>query len=201
MKSTLRTVTINELAFKAQKDELAFNELFTLLQPSFKKVIDSYFAQNNLTGFTFDRADYESITGQALWEAVKSYDITRGDIFSRFVIFAKRRMKEVTDYNLAGKRFDKSKQSLSFDELFESEEFDLEAPEDEHDSTYSLIEKFIGSDKDGKVIEILVSTEDNKLRNTLFTKLFGQYGATERKKVQRVRERLAEYLSSNGVSL
>lgn len=193
-----KTEMINELAMKASKDSNAFNELFLAVEPQFEKIVNSYLIKNNLYGFNFDHADYISATGQAMWECVEGYDSKKGDFMPRVAIFARNRMKEISDYNLAGKRFNKNKATLSFEELFESEEFDLEATDNSTD-TEKMIYEFIKTDKDSQIIEILMATSDTKLRNSAFTKLFGQYGATERKKVQRARERLQAHLTSNGV--
>ncbi|GAB6153687.1 hypothetical protein JCM17380_24370 [Desulfosporosinus burensis] len=209
------TEMINGLAMNASKDGGAFNELFLAVEPQFQKIVDSYLIKNNLTGFNFDQADYISATGQAMWECVAGYDSAKGNFMPRVAIFAFKRMKEVTDYNLAGKRFNKAQSAVSYDQLFGMEEFainfkfdnedylsasnpDIEVT-DESNETEQLINEFIKHDKDGEVIEILLSTNDTKLRNSRFVKLFGQYGATERKKVQRARERLQTHLTSNGV--
>lgn len=190
---------INQLAHEATIEVTGFTALFTTIQPQFKRIIESYLIRNNLTGFNFPVADYESAVGQALWESLKGYDIEKGDFMPRLVLFARKRMKDTTDYNLAAKRFDKSKQALSYEELFEAEEFDLEDVNAEMNDTAKLISDFISRDKDGMVIRILTSTSDSKLRKVAFITHFGKYEATERKRVQRVRQRLQEYLTSYGV--
>lgn len=177
----------------------AFTELYNIIEPQFKSIVDSYLTKNNLIGFNFDRADYVSALGQALWECIGGYDSSKGDFMPRLVLFARKRMKEITDYNLASKRFDKNKQAVSYESLFESEEFDLKDDSAEISDTQKLINDFIKTDKEGTVIEILLQVTDTKLRNSAFTKYFGKYTATERKKVQRVRERLTAHLTSNGV--
>ncbi|MPM50117.1 hypothetical protein SDC9_96852 [bioreactor metagenome] len=189
----------NKLAMAVLNGEESFSELYKKAEPEFTIIIENYLMRNNLFGFTFDISDYMSATGQALWESLEGYDSNKGDFMPRFVLFARMRMKEVTDYNLASKRFDKSKQSVSYEQLFEAEEFDLEDVNAEFSDTKNLLKEFIQKDKDGKVIEILLSTTNRKLRHSAFTKLFGKYEATERKKVQRAKERLQVHLTSNGV--
>lgn len=194
-----KTEMINQLAYEATVDVTAFTALFTTIQPQFKSIIDSYLIRNNLTGFNFDKADYESAIGQAMWESLKGYDIKKGDFMRRLVLFSRKRMSDITDYNLAAKRYDKTKQSVSFDQLFEAEEFDLEDTNSGANDTAKLISDFIATDKDGLVVKILTSTSDSKLRREAFITYFGKYEATERKRVQRVRERLLAHLTSNGV--
>lgn len=190
---------VNELAMRVQEDKTVFNELYLLVEPEFKLIVEDYMVRMNLVGFNFDRADYVSIVGQAFWESLDGYDSEKGNFMNRLVLFARKRMKEVTDYNLRKRRFDKSRQTVSYEELFESEEFDIETGDVEINETQKIINNFIKSDKEGKVVEILLATSDNKLRNKAFTQLFGQYGATERKKVQRVKERLEAQLLKNGI--
>ncbi|MCW6094604.1 hypothetical protein LAV60_15640 [Clostridium sporogenes] len=190
---------INQLAMEVITGERTFTELYNMVEPQFNQIVDSYLIRNNLTGFTFDKADYISATGQALWECLTGYDSSKGDFMPRLTTFARKRMKEITDYNLASKRFDKSKQVVSYEQLFESEELDLEDENSEINDTQKIINDFIKTDKYGQVVRILASTKDQKLRNKSFTEYFGQYTATERKKVQRVRERLLAHLTQNGV--
>lgn len=190
---------INQMAIESTTGGSAFIDLYNMIEPQFKSIVDGYLTKNNLLGFNFDKADYLSAIGQALWECIGGYDSSKGDFMPRLVLFARKRMKEITDYNLASKRFDKSKQAVSYESLYESEEFDLKYDSTEINDTQKLIADFIKMDKEGKVIEILLATSDSKLRNNAFTKLFGKYTATERKKVQRVRERLTAHLTSNGV--
>lgn len=190
-----KRVEINQLAVKAVKDSVAFTELYNTIEDQFKGIVENYLFRNNLAGFNFDTADYLSAVGQAMWECLEGYDIEKGDFMPRLVMFARKRMKEITDYNLASKRFDKTKQAISFEQLFESEEFQIEATNDCFNDTYKIILDFIKADKEGTVIEILLSTSDSKLRNAAFRKLFGKYTATERKKVQRTRERLVAHLT------
>lgn len=194
------TQMINSLAMSASNNEDAFAELYMAIDSQFSRIVSGYLNKNNLTGFNFDIDDYLSATAQAMWESVEGYDSEKGSFLARVTTFANYRMKAITDFNLARKRFDKSKQSYSFDELFESEAFDLEADENSTEAE-KLVSEFVKNDKDGIVIEIMSAVTDSKVRNNAFTKHFGQYGATERKRVQRVRERLQAYLTSNGVSI
>jgi hypothetical protein len=196
-----KNTVINQLAVSAIADKTAFTDLYQAVEPQFKGMFNSYLIKNNLTGFNFDSADYISAIGQSLWESIVGYDSTKGDLMPRLVLYARRRMKDITDFNLAGKRFDKSKQVVSYELLFESEEFDLEDKEAGFGDTASLVSNFIKADKDGNIISVLTSTGDNKLRNEAFTNLFGKYEATERKRVQRVKQRLQAHLTSNGVCI
>lgn len=190
---------VNHLAMVAGKDTAAFNELYTLISPEFAVTVNDYLRMNNLSDFNFDKTDYISMAGQALWESLINYDSSKGDFMGRFNLFAKRRFKEVTDHNLAVKRFNKSKQVISYEELQETSNIDIEDENARPDTANRAVKEFIKIDKDGKVIEILISTSDTKLRSAAFTKLFGQYGATERKKVQRTRERLRKSLTESGI--
>lgn len=190
---------INGLAVESINGGYAFTKLYEVVETQFKNILSSYYIKNNLTGFSFDDSDYISAIGQYLWEAVNSYDSSKGDFMPRLVSFARNRMSMVTTKNLREKRFDKSKQTYSFEELYESAEFEIEDTTDVFNDTEKLVRDFIKKDKDGKIITVLMTITDVKTRNTAFTKLFGQYGATERKKVQRVRERLQAHLTSNGV--
>lgn len=190
---------INQLAQEAKTEETSFTSLYNLVESQFKSIADKYLIRNNLTGFNFEVADYISAIGQAMWEAIKDYDSTKGDFMPRAVAFANKRMKDTTDYNLASKRYDKSKQVISFDLLFEAEEFDLEDKDAQINETAKLVSEFVANDKDGMVIRILTSTSDTKLRKSAFIQYFGKYEATERKRVQRVRERLQAHLKTSGV--
>lgn len=195
----MNNLTINQLAQEAKTEGTAFTELYNMVSKEFKNIVGRYLVRNNLLGFDFARADYESSVGQAFWEAIKDYDITKGAFMPRATVFANKRMKEVTDYNLASKRFSKSKQVVSFDLLFEAEEFDLEDKDSQINDTAKLVSEFVNSDKDGMIIKILTSTADNKVRKEAFINYFGKYEATERKRVQRVRARLQEHLNNSGV--
>lgn len=191
-----KNIIINQLAVKAQEGGSAeFEDLYKAIEPQFDQIIKGYFFHNNLCNFTFDLADYISVIGQAIWEALDGFDIHKGDFMARVITFARRRMKGVTDYNLAEKRFDKSKQLYSFEELYESDKLDVKAPE--KSELEILLRQFVKEDKDGDVIEVLLTTTGSKARNKAFTKLFGQYGAKERKRVQRTRERLQDFLTKN----
>ena len=194
-----KTTVINQLAQESKTEGTAFTTLYTTVEPQFKSIVGKYLMRNNLTGFNFETADYISAVGQAMWEAIKDYDMTKGDFMPRAVSFANKRMKDTTDFNLASKRFDKSKQVISFDLLFEAEEFDLEDKDAQIDETAKLVSEFVSTDKDGMVIKILTSTSDSKLRKVAFIQHFGKYEATERKRVQRTRERLQAHLKNSGV--
>lgn len=138
---------INQLAKEALTGDFGFTVLYNTVENQFKAIVNSYLLKNNLTGFNFDTADYISAVGQAMWESLAGFDVTKGDFMPRVVLFARNRMKGITDFNLASKRFDKSKQSISYDELFESEEFDLEDKDAEMNSTETLVSDFIKADK------------------------------------------------------
>jgi len=191
-----KNIIINQLAVKAQEGgEMEFNELYKAIEPNFNKILKNYFFQNNLNNFTFDNADYLSAIGQAIWEALEGFDINRGDFMARVITFAKKQMKCVTDFNLAQKRFDKTKLPYSFEELYEKSEYDLIEPE--NTDVEMLVNQFIQQDKEGKVIDILWSVKGSKARNKALSDFYGKYESTERKKVQRVRDRLKNFLAQN----
>lgn len=192
-----KNIIINQLAVKAQNGGTTeFEDLYRALEPQFNNIIEHYFFKSSLKGFTFDKADYISAIGQAIWDSLKGFDVNKGDFLGRVIIFSRHRMKSVTDYNLAGKRFDKTKQTYSIEELYESDEFDIASPEE--NGLESLLKQFIKKDKDGEIIKILWVVSDSKTRHEALAKLFGgQYAAKERKRVQRVRERLQKFLQIN----
>lgn len=195
----MKNEMINQLAQESKTEESAFTTLYTSIEPQFNNMVYGYFRKHNLGNFNFEVADYISAIGLAMFEAIKDYDSTKGDFMPRLAIFAQNKMKDVNNYNLASKRFDKTKQVISFDQLFEAEEFDIEDESAQVTDTAKLVSAFVNSDKDGEIIKILTSTSDNKVRKELFIAQFGKYEATERKKVQRVRARLQDYLNNSGV--
>lgn len=193
----------NELSTKGMSKkewELNFEKLYAEVYPMFDSIIRTYMLSRNLTGFTFDMTDYISILGQSLVESVKGYSIHKGDFMGRLRTFANRRFKNVTQYNLAEKRFDKKRQVYSFEELPESAEFTMEDFITIDSDTPKLIGDFIKQDKEGEVIKLLYMYSGAVARRQALENYFGgEYNSAARKRVQRVRERLAKHLSSNGV--
>jgi len=188
---------INKLASLAQKgNDYALSDLYEKTSSTFAQILNDYKAKNNLLDFSFDDSDYYSAIGQALWEAVKEYDIHKGNFMSRLTIFARNRMKEITDINLAQKRTDLSQGTYSTEVLFEKDEFDI-VDTDSNSDLEGLIADFIKTDKHGQVISILMSSNTQDLRREQFIEYFGKFGATERKWVQRTKERLKKYLAEN----
>lgn len=203
-----RDLLINQLAndlstkeMTKREWELHFEKLYTEVYSTFDSIIRAYIVSKNLTGFSFDVNDYISILGQSLMESIKGYSMYKGDFMARLRCFANKRFKNITQYNLAEKRFDKKKQVYSYEELPESAEFAME-DEITNSDTPHLIGEFIKQDKDGEVIKLLyMYTGAAERRQALENYFGGEYNSAARKRVQRVRERLAKHLSSNGVSI
>lgn len=202
-------IKINELANKLAVENLResekqflFSELYQAIEPKFDSMVRAYMVKNNLIDFNFDKTDYISAIGQAMMDAVKQYDMTKGDFMPRLTVFARKRMSNVTEYNLAEKRFDKSKQTYSYEELHESAEFDIEDFRYSEDAmeVFKAINDFIKTDKEGELIKILYLVTSQSARRQAFEWYFGgAYGSAERKRVQRVRQRLQQHLKNNGV--
>lgn len=190
---------INNLATQALKDKNSFRELFLAVEPQFNGIVDNYFLKNNLTNFNFERADYLSALNYAVWESLEDYDSSRGNFMPRLITFAINRMRDITDYNLASRRYCKDKKLISYEQIFGSKEYDLQNYDDDFKETEQLIYDFIKKDAEGEVINILISTNSSKLRRVALIELYGQYTDKERKRVQRVRERLKQHLLDNGV--
>lgn len=205
-----KDTVINELAYRLadttlsgrKRDEL-LTDLYNILFPDFENIINSYMVRNNLTGFTFDLSDYHSALGQSIMEALKNYDIQKGDYVARLKSYAYKRFRNVTQGNLADKRFDKSRATYSVEEMFDNPDInlrDINTLSYEYTETFRLVSEFISKDKEGKIIEIIYAYPHGEARKFALEKHFGKpYEAYERKKVQRVRERLAKHLAENGV--
>lgn len=203
-----KNIVINQLAndlsskeMTKQEREQTFEKLYVELSPMFGHIINGYMMKANLTGFNFDMNDYISILGQSVVESVQGYSILKGDYIARLRAFSYKRFKNVTQYNLAEKRFDKKKQVYSFDELPENAEFAVEDLTVDKE-TPQLISQFIKGDKEGEVIRLLcMNIGSSKRKQALESYFGGEYNSAARKKVQRVRERLAKHLALNGISI
>lgn len=204
-----KDLVINQLAndlstkeMTKRERELYFEKLYAEVSPMFDSIIRAYMVSKNLTGFSFDMSDYISILGQSLIESIKGYSMYKGDFMGRLRCFANKRFKNVTQYNLAEKRFDKKRQAYSYEELPESAEFAIEDEITNDSETPQLIGEFIKQDKEGEVIKLLYMYPGAIARRQALENYFGgEYNSAARKRVQRVRERLAKYLSLNGVSI
>ncbi|OAA90889.1 hypothetical protein [Clostridium ljungdahlii] len=204
---------IDEMVLKLKGEEMSkierewlFTDLYVAVQPEFSKIIRRYFTKKNLLGFTFDVTDYESRFAQIIQDAITDFDKNKGTFMALLCAYADIQFKDITRYNLAQKRFDMKQRACSFDELFEGNGVDIEdlgqANLLECDTALSIIKEFIKTDKEGQIISILASCGNKNDRKEMLKDYFnGKYGATERKKVQRVRERLAKNLLSSGIFL
>ena len=196
----MNTQEINKLAMKAKTDKFAFEDLFLELQPNFKKFISSFRSKKNLLGYDFDLQEFESILGISLLDTVAKFDETMGNFTTLFQIFSEKKMLSNVSKNLRLKRFDSEKPTISLDQLVESNSTDCLGGEADEDKTAEkLIHEFITTSSYGKIISVLMSSNNSKVKNQLFTEMFGKYEATERKKVQIARQKLKAYLTLNGV--
>jgi hypothetical protein len=200
---------LDELAMDSRQNEASFDRLYNELKSYFNLWVDNEQINMKVRHKGFDRAEYLSACSLAVWDATKGYDIEKGNFYARAEFFAKRKMKNVTVYNLRQKRFNADCNTVSLDDLTEDDEVNnadysrtvIENGMVALGATESLIRKFMEDDKDHEIIDILLTKSGQAEKNEAFTVLFGQYGATERKRVQRARERLKKFLTSNGVNI
>lgn len=202
-------LVIDDLASKLSKGNLSnveqdriFMDLYNLIFPQFENIVYAYMTKNRVKGFNFDDKDYFSILGQSISEAIEGYDITKGEFLARVRSFAYRRFNNVTQYNLAKKRFDKTKQTFSFEELYDRGEFEVEDTnvDDKYRDTLEVIKEFVEKDKEGAIIRILYAYPEGTTRRSALENYFGTtYGEAQRKKVERVRKRLKQHLQNYGV--
>jgi hypothetical protein len=192
---------INDLAMKAKDgDTQAFNDLYTTLLPHFNDIVNNYFIRNKLTTFHLDKDDYLSTVGQSLWESLKDYDSSKGNIYSRLIVFSSYRMSALTTLLLADKRHDKESSTVSLDDVLDYT--DIECVDSNDFLLHSAIAHFIDKHKDGELINIFITTGNIRDRTEAFKNYFGgTYGDRERKKVQRVKDALKTHLLRQGVSI
>lgn len=165
-----------------------FEDLYSRVTPMFNKYYNQYINNNNLKKRNFDIDDYRSRYNMSIYEAVFGYDMNKGDFLSRVWYFAHRQFKATTSYNFATKRFNANLEYL--DELH----IDLtncNISDKIGKTMFEVVEEFIEADTHGEIIKILLTTEVRAERSQLLSEYFGgSYGVSERKKVQRTRERL-----------
>lgn len=182
----------------AKEDECYFTELYQLVSGNFPRIVNQFLLENNLKGYNFDKQELESLCGEALWDCLKTYDSSKGSLMNTLNRYAKFKMFKHTRQLLGKKRFNIEHAELTAEVALDKqlpvvEDFSL--PED----VFDIVEQFVAEDVDGQVIYILYTAIDSKDRRTRLKEYFGKYSHAERKRVQRVRERLSEYLYHNGI--
>lgn len=204
---------VNNLAHRLSNEVLdnkemnfLYTELVGLIHKDLVQIVDNFLRQKDLINkYTVDSAIYESIVfTKGLEKSIEGYTKTKGDFLSRVKKFSKAWLCNQVRLDIAEKTIHQL-QTDNYDLLFESEKInpscELFDSEDEESETVQTIEEFIANDKEGEVIRILIEVEGQKERNVAFTKFFGKYTATERKKVQRAKQRLQAHLLNIGVCI
>lgn len=196
----------NEVLTVTEKNDL-YTELVLNLNSDVKQIVKSYLTQRGIVAYNIDSANYESaVMFEGITNALNGYDMNKGDFVARLKRFSGAWLSNQFRKDFSKTSVEFSTKAVSFDMLYESEEFDIEDSTVQVDNLETLttekaISNFIKTDKDGQVIAILSSIAGQKDRNSAFTAYFGKYEATERKRVQRVKERLENYLISNGIAI
>lgn len=193
----------NEVMTKSERNNI-FADLLEALNNDIFMIARNYVIDKSISNYNISLDDYISnLSYEGIQNALMGYDQAKGDFIARLKVVGKKWMSNQfrTDFAQKSSFCTKAK---SLDEMMENEGFDVQDETD--DFTFGiespvarLIAEFVKSDKDGQVIAILASTDGQSARNVALTNLFGKYTATERKRVQRVRERLENYLISHEV--
>ena len=201
-------MTTDELAHTLSMCEVTKSEyeyllgiLFDRVMKNYKKVVNSFFMDRKYDKSTFDVFELQSAYSKALMRSIKGYDKEKGGFQARLNTFAYQEFVILARYIFAKKRYS-GDSYICFEE---SENADLCVTDMEESffttSIVGLINDFIAADKEGRVIEILMENKKREYRRQAFTEFYGSYGEKERKRVQRVKERLRNFLLDNGVSL
>lgn len=196
----------NEVMTTAERNHI-FTDLMEALQTDIFMIAKNFIVDKCISNYNISLDDYISnLSYEGITNALMGYDQNKGDFIARLKIVGKNWMSNQFRKDFSKKCMASSTKALSLDELMEEDGIQLTDETDDYtvgttNLIGSLIGDFIKSDKDGQAIAILASIGSQKARNTALTNLFGQYTATERKRVQRARERLEKYLLSNGVQV
>ena len=204
----LTKLTIDEMAHMVANSELKKNdkEYFTgvLYQKSlknFKKTVNSFFLDRKYSSRGFDENDLLSAYSLAFMRAIKGYDMSKGSFIARLSTFAMQEYVNLARYVMAKKRYGDGSVPESYEESLKVESCNtIELDELFSPTISTLIKEFIGADKEGKVISILLENSRQEDRRIAFEEFYGTYKDRERKRVQRTKERLKGFLSNNGVT-
>ncbi|MFT8313307.1 MAG: hypothetical protein ABF633_03515 [Clostridium sp.] len=210
--TNLNKEMVNNLAHKLSNEVLsdtekqfAYTDLVNELLPLVPKLTDYFIRNNDISDLKINEDDYNSrIVFEGVTHSIKGYNKAMGDFTARFKFFSIAWLKSQRNLDMAKKTLATLKAD-NYDLLFESEKInptcELDDSVDEIPDTLTVIEEFIATDKEGQVIAILIDVQGQKERNEAFARLFGKYTATERKKVQRAKQRLQAHLQKIGVCI
>ena len=210
--TNLNKEMVNNLAHKLSNEVLndtekqfAYTDLVNELLPLVLKLTDYFIRNNDISDLKINEDDYNSrIVFEGVTHSIKGYNKAMGDFTARFKFFSIAWLKSQRNLDMAKKTLATLKAD-NYDLLFESEKInptcELDDSVDEIPDTLTAIEEFIATDREGQVIAILIDVQGQKERNEAFARLFGKYTATERKKVQRAKQRLQAHLQKIGVCI